>query len=425
MQDMSPDMEDLLRKASENYPMRQTEDRWNEIASKISPGPATQPIAKKTGRYKKYVATFLLLLMFLFLDLFILKPVESDKLSQKDQLKTKGSSQEVDINSKKGLPANTKEKTVKAHQVSGDNENDYLKSVKSNLTTKSSQNNSLNDVNTVSLKSINKQKNINAENDPVNYTELYMRPNKNNEAISKIITEPYENKISLRPKIFSLDTVSHFPSSTLNSKEKKSKNLFFRKGLYYGLIAGPGFNTIKNQGLTKAGLNIGILGGYRFTKAFSFETGLMLSQKFYTTSGEHFSMKVIGPAMPSAMKVMEVDGNTRLLEIPIHLRYEIFQNNKRSFFSLAGFSSYIVDKESNQYHTSMNGTEEMVYGTYKSNRSYFASSINFGIGCQQNLGKKNAIRFQPYIQLPLKGIGVGDLQVMSTGLFIGITRTAH
>lgn len=64
MQDLGPDMEDLLRKASESYPLKQGEDKWDDIASKISGNPASISKQKKGWQHKKYY-TALLLLFFI------------------------------------------------------------------------------------------------------------------------------------------------------------------------------------------------------------------------------------------------------------------------------------------------------------------------------------------------------------------------
>ena len=73
----------------------------------------------------------------------------------------------------------------------------------------------------------------------------------------------------------------------------------------------------------------------------------------------------------------------------------------------------------------MNGAEQMMYGHYDNNRHYFAAAADIGIGYEQALGTKNNIRLQPYIQLPLKGIGVGQLQLMGAGVRVAIIHQAH
>ena len=422
MQDLGPDMEDLLRKASENYPLKQADDRWDEIASKLSADPTHKSaVPRKTAGDKKYFAVFILLTLFLFSVLFISKQMVPVKLTQKEIAAEETKSQDVNKESRKQRAVDANARVIKDDKASKDNDRDYLDAIKRSQKKQAIRSRSTNvDVN--SLKISSKQGSISEESDELVNEEF---PTGNSDVPGSIFLLPYRDTVAAVVKINPLDSINTFPFITPDPKEQKTNSSWRRKRLYYGLIMGPGFNSIKKQGVNKAGLNIGILAGYQFTSALSLETGLLLSQKFYSTSGDHFSMKVIGPAMPSGMHVMEIDGNTRVIEIPLHLRYTMFQNTKRSFFSLAGISSYIVDNEYNQYHTSMNGTEKMMYVTYKNNSGYFASSINLGIGYEQSLGKKRTIRFQPYVQLPLQGIGVGDLHVVSTGFYIGITRTAR
>ncbi|MBA2498649.1 MAG: outer membrane beta-barrel protein [Chitinophagaceae bacterium] len=394
MQDMSPDMEELLRKASENYPLKQTEDRWDKIASEIIQDTAPDSGFQKTYWYKKQlILSAVLLLLFLIL---------GDTFSGLND-----SSQKFNNETKIFLPVHTKEKV--------DNDKILLKPERIN------KNYTVSFINPKPVKSSDSR--ILYENDflvkPLNPTSPGINRNKDDSHTSLVhFEQPLWDIRDLNENIFPFNL-------KIKTADKKETNLTARKGFYFGLLAGPELNTVKSQGVKKIGLNAGVLAGYRFNKSISLETGLSLSRKFYSTSGEHFSMKEIGPAMPSAMKVMEVDGNTQIVEIPVHFRYEIFQNKKRSIYSLAGFSSLIVDQETNQYHTLLNGTEEMVYGIYKNNRAYFASSINLAIGYEQKLGTKNLIRIQPYIQLPVKGVGVGDLQVMNSGLQVGITRRAY
>ena len=149
---------------------------------------------------------------------------------------------------------------------------------------------------------------------------------------------------------------------------------------------------------------------------------MLFSKKHYTTSGDNFSMKVVGSTMPPPMKIMQVDGYSRIIEIPVSVRYDFAKTPNGNFFASTGLSSYLLTNENNQYHTMLNGTEQMMYGNYKKNETYVAGSIDLGVGYSQNFGKKNSIRFQPYLQIPVNGIGVGDLHVMGTGIRLSLVQ---
>ena len=67
MQDLEPHMEDLLRRAAEAYPLKEGEDKWNEIASKLS-GNSTLSVSRKNWwQQNKYYLLLFPVLMSLSL----------------------------------------------------------------------------------------------------------------------------------------------------------------------------------------------------------------------------------------------------------------------------------------------------------------------------------------------------------------------
>jgi hypothetical protein len=60
--------------------------------------------------------------------------------------------------------------------------------------------------------------------------------------------------------------------------------------------------------------------------------------------------------------------------------------------------------------------------TYKTPYHYLFSIVDLSIGYEQKLGKIGNLRIEPYLRIPLSGIGTGDLSILSAGLNLGITR---
>jgi hypothetical protein len=71
-----------------------------------------------------------------------------------------------------------------------------------------------------------------------------------------------------------------------------------------------------------------------------------------------------------------------------------------------------------------NGNPEMLKGVYTNNKNYFAATVDIAAGYEQNIKGKFFLRMEPYIQIPIKHVGVGDLPVTSAGLHIGISWPA-
>ena len=69
MQDLGPDIEDLLRRASEAYPLKQSEDKWDDIAAKLSDKSSGGLVVQKKWWQHKSLYTGLVLLFFVLIGL--------------------------------------------------------------------------------------------------------------------------------------------------------------------------------------------------------------------------------------------------------------------------------------------------------------------------------------------------------------------
>jgi hypothetical protein len=54
--------------------------------------------------------------------------------------------------------------------------------------------------------------------------------------------------------------------------------------------------------------------------------------------------------------------------------------------------------------------------------SYWFSIVNIGAGFEHSLGAKTNFRIEPYMKLPLAGVGTGNISISSTGLYLSLTR---
>jgi hypothetical protein len=125
--------------------------------------------------------------------------------------------------------------------------------------------------------------------------------------------------------------------------------------------------------------------------------------------------------MPANMTINSLEGTSTLIEIPVSVKYN-FSKKKNTLYAKAGVSSYIMTKESNKYQAVLSGQQQEVNSAYNNTHCYLASDVRLAVGYQHVLNKKLNIRVEPYIQIPLKGIGIGTLPVTSTGLQLVLTR---
>lgn len=215
-----------------------------------------------------------------------------------------------------------------------------------------------------------------------------------------------------------IDKKKELPSEETKTADKKNKHRN-KPSLYYGIATGLELNKVKNQPMTKTGLNGGVILGLQINPKTAIETGIQVSQKKYYSDGKYFKPKA--DAMPANMTVTSLQSTSTLIEIPVSVKYN-FSKKKNTLYAKAGVSSYIMTKESNKYQAVVSGQQQEINSTYKTNHSYLASDVRISAGYQHTVGKKLNIHVEPYIQIPLKGIGIGTMPVTSTGLQLVLTR---
>ena len=109
-------------------------------------------------------------------------------------------------------------------------------------------------------------------------------------------------------------------------------------------------------------------------------------------------------------------------EIPLNIRYNFSKSERMKWFATAGLSTYLMSRE--YYDFNETGGGALWGGSWdirKPSQNWF-SIVNISAGFEQHIGKIGNLRIEPYLRLPLSGIGTGRLPIMSAGLNIGITH---
>ncbi len=187
------------------------------------------------------------------------------------------------------------------------------------------------------------------------------------------------------------------------------------------MITGLDFSKVASGAFGNTGYDAGFIVGYKFQLKFSIETGLLVNNKNYNSAGKDFNMDKIGPAMPSGMVIENINSHSSLLEIPVKVKYNFIHKAASNFFIAGGASAYIMTKEKNMYDATVNGTQEKIMGIYNRNNYGLPAVANISIGYEHKISDLLNVRVEPFLKIPLQGMGVGSLSVTSAGLQVGIT----
>ncbi|MDP4128932.1 MAG: outer membrane beta-barrel protein [Bacteroidota bacterium] len=208
-----------------------------------------------------------------------------------------------------------------------------------------------------------------------------------------------------------------------NKKDEKKAKVSPGKerGIYLSLLAGPDFSTVKFQSVKNTGYSVGIRAGYRFNKHISLETGIGWDKKQYYSDGKYFNKSKTD--IPASYNIQDLTGNCIMFEIPVSLRYDFSYNPRGRFFSTVGLSSYLMKKENYSYEEEYGGSAWSHDVSYKNSGNNIFSILQLSAGYEYNCEKIGRIRIEPYLRIPLTGVGIGQLPISSAGLQLGITHS--
>jgi hypothetical protein len=205
-----------------------------------------------------------------------------------------------------------------------------------------------------------------------------------------------------------------------SSRSKKKEKQTVARHFYAGILASPDISTVKMQAVKGTGSTFGLVLGYSINRRWSIETGVYADRKHYYTDGEYFSTKNI--YMQPNWKLVNANGVCYMWEIPLNVRYNFNPGAKTAWFATAGSSTYLMSEQKYVYGWKSGSYQWDSNADIKKSSQYPFSIINLSVGFEQRLGKVGSLRLEPFVRLPLTGVGTGKLPIMSAGVNIGITR---
>jgi hypothetical protein len=193
------------------------------------------------------------------------------------------------------------------------------------------------------------------------------------------------------------------------------------KRFYAGLMAAFDITSVKFQKVEHPGYDYGAIFGYQLNKKWGIEAGIFLDEKHYYSEGQYYKGSVY---IPPNSWMTEVAGDCKMIEIPVSVRYNFSSSKKASWFSTLGLSSYVMKKEDYgyEYYYAGSGTSATHYKSYTNAAANLFSAVHLSGGYTHSLGKIGDLRLEPYLKIPLSGMGSGKMPLSSAGLHIGLTR---
>ncbi|MDR3714059.1 MAG: outer membrane beta-barrel protein [Puia sp.] len=205
------------------------------------------------------------------------------------------------------------------------------------------------------------------------------------------------------------------------SAKKNGHSLQIRNPLQIGLLYGPDFTTVKSFGGDKPGHSLGVTLGYSVFKGLSVNTGLLWTRKNYTAPASDFHLP---PGSwfnnNNLVQLHYVQGSMDLMEIPLNLRYDFKLPDNSIVYVSTGLSSYLEGNENCLYFYENFGMNRRAPEKQDDHDSYWFSSLNLSFGIEKPISKTFSLQMEPYLKIPLNGVGIGNVQMNSFGLYFSL-----
>ncbi len=229
---------------------------------------------------------------------------------------------------------------------------------------------------------------------------------------------------SKAPVIHSLNKTglkSVFPA--MDEGEQATPNAVMKRRVWVGVIFSPDFsNTAWNTIFNKAGFTGGVQWGYQITDRWMIGTSFLLSNKRYTAPGDDYNPESgfwnYGETPVSA------DAICLILDVPLNLAYRINRVNANNNFwiSASVSNSWMLTEEYQYQYTGLYNSALIDGWKGRGESSHLLSHLGFSIQWHHQFNEKLGFLVSPYVNLPLKGVGHGNVHLMSSGLMLGINH---
>ena len=189
--------------------------------------------------------------------------------------------------------------------------------------------------------------------------------------------------------------------------------------LYLGLVAAPDVSTVKFAGVGQPLLNAGLTLEYQVTKRLRLGTGVLRATKQYVARREDYDWGAYAGRVYQR-NFTDVEGACTVLDVPLNLRYDMLAQPRYKVFGSAGLSSFFMQRERYSYAYVENNLPQLWKKEAVNENRHLFSIVNLSVGYERSITPHWGLQAEPYLKIPLGGVGVGKVRLTSGGVFFGI-----
>lgn len=191
-------------------------------------------------------------------------------------------------------------------------------------------------------------------------------------------------------------------------------------GATIGIVAGPDLSAVGSLAdFARPGYNLGILVEYPLSSNWSIRGGVMRASVRYVADGREYHPP--GGFWTYGTVPDQTNARCLILDIPISLKYRFWNFGGSSLYATAGMNSYIMLNEEYQFDY-IQSNDHLVEGwSGQTGSRHWFSNATLSLGYTVELSNTISFQIEPFLKLPISGVGWGDVQLYSTGSLLSVS----
>ncbi|MCW9706336.1 outer membrane beta-barrel protein [Fodinibius salsisoli] len=197
-----------------------------------------------------------------------------------------------------------------------------------------------------------------------------------------------------------------------------------RSKLSVGFLAGPDLSTAGSlSDFHSPGYSLGLNIAYRLSPNFSIQAGFIRSVSRYVAGSNdyHPPQSFLGYGDSPLKTIAEC----AIIDIPLSIKYDWAHFDQSRIFATAGVSSYIMLSEDYKFEYASAGNDQAKGWYGKTGTRHWSSNINLSIGYEYDLNNRFSLRVEPFLKLPIREVGWGNVKLYSLGSFISFNYNLY
>jgi len=227
-----------------------------------------------------------------------------------------------------------------------------------------------------------------------------------------------EQQIALvlrKPNTTSMGTTTEASRPESQTKPAVLEPVGNRGKLTFTFLAAPDITDSKTSVGTKISSNVGLLLTYPLSKKMSISTGAIYARKLYDYGG-------IVATVGQANLPWSLNADCYVIDVPVNVNYQILSKKNYSITLNSGVSSYFMLKEKYKFSsTDAAGVTQQSMLELNNRNKHLLGIANISVSIERKVSDRVSVGIQPFIKLPLTGIGYYDYNLRSRGVALSLS----